>query len=126
MEKYKNRWERIVVREAAVGKAWPTLLGRRKELVQCTTAALCFKAALMFIHFGIRAKKQIKVCLLRLSNSHNGMLANNTIMMQRDKPTHFPETSCSNNQFGEISINILSLCLQHAAFAEPKRRRCDL
>lgn len=124
MKKYKKRWERIVVREAAVGKAWPTLLGRHKELVQCKTAALCFKAALMFIHFGIRAKKQTKVCLLRLPNSHNGMLANNTIMMQKDNPTHIPESSCSNNQFTVISINILSLCLQNAA--EPKRQRCDL
>lgn len=84
MEKCKNRWERAVVREAPVGKAWPTLLGCREELIQCTTAALCFKAALMFIHFGIRAKKQTEVCLLRLPNSHNGMLTKNTFVMQRD------------------------------------------
>lgn len=73
----KHQWE----------KAWPTLLGCRKELIQCTTAALCFKAALMFIHFGIRAKKQTEVCLLKLPNSHNDMLTNNTIVMQRDNWT---------------------------------------
>lgn len=39
----------------------------------------------MFIHFGIRAKKQTEVCLLRLPNAHNGMLTNNTVMMQ-DQP----------------------------------------
>lgn len=83
MEKCKNRWERVRA-EAPVGKAWPTLPGRRKELIQSTTAALCFKAALMFIHLGIRAKKQTEVCLLRLPNSHNGMLTNNTVMMQGD------------------------------------------
>lgn len=125
VEKCKNRWERVAVTEAPVGKAWPTLPGRRKELIQCTTAALCFKAPLMFIHFGIRAKKQTEVCLLRIPNSHNGMLTNNTIMMQEDNRTHTPENSCSNNQFALISINISSQCLQNPASAELKVHRCD-
>lgn len=53
-------------------------------------AALCFRAALMFIHSGIRAKKQPEVCLLRLPNSHKGMLTHNTIVMQRDNWRQLP------------------------------------
>lgn len=63
-------------------KVEPALPGTDRELIQRATSPLCCNRALMFIHFGITAKRSTEVCLQKFPNSHNGMRAKDTIIIQ--------------------------------------------
>lgn len=118
MEKCKNRWERVVV-WAPVGKAWLTLLG-------CPVYNSCplFQSSAHVYSFWHQGQKADRSVFTEAPNSHNGMLTNNTIMMQRDNWTHTLETSSSNNQFAQIST--LSWSVFKMVFAGLKHCWYDL
>lgn len=65
-----------------VGKVELASLSADRELIQSATSPLCCNKALMFIHFGIMAKRSTEVCLQKVPNSHNGMRAKDTIIIQ--------------------------------------------
>lgn len=82
-KKKKRWWERVTARITPVGKkVEPALPGADRELIQRATSPLCCNRALMFIHFGIMAKRSTEVCLQKFPNSHNGMRAKDTIIIQ--------------------------------------------
>lgn len=123
MEKCKNRWERVAVREAPVGKSLADFAGVPQRADPVYNSCPLFQSSAhvySFWHQGQKADRSVFTEAPQFSQQH----ANEQHYRDAKRQLNAPEASCSNKQFAQISI--LSLCLWSVFKMQLKRCWYDL